>query len=197
MFKITKLNLRGSYKEWFRRLQPALTNWAKLQTLIIQKYGEVNADDIKMKLDAIKQKPKERIQKYFEHFDKLFQRGKIQDVEQKRRFLAKLRPKIRKLGVVRMFTNIGKLVSAVTKLERVLGELRETPYELLKKEQEEGASEIMMEKQVTALNNTFINFFKGTIHNPKTSSSSTMFGGCQIYKGGDHLATTYPKLNEP
>jgi hypothetical protein len=24
-----------------------------------------------------------------------------------------------------------------------------------------------------------------------------MFGGCQIYKGGDHLATTYPRLNEP
>jgi hypothetical protein len=82
-------------------------------------------------------------------------------------------------------------------LERVLGELRETPYELLKKEQEEGASKTMMEKQVIALNNTLINFFKGIVHNPKASSSSTMFGGCQIYKGGDHLATTYPRLNEP
>jgi hypothetical protein len=54
LFKITKLNLRGSYKEWFRRLQPAPTDWAKLKTLIIQKYGEVDANDIKMKLDAIK-----------------------------------------------------------------------------------------------------------------------------------------------
>jgi hypothetical protein len=37
----------------------------------------VDADDIRMKLDAIKQKPKERVQKYFERFDKLFQKGRI------------------------------------------------------------------------------------------------------------------------
>jgi hypothetical protein len=30
-----------------------------------------------MKLDAIKQKPKERVQKYFECLDKFFQRGRI------------------------------------------------------------------------------------------------------------------------
>ncbi len=57
--------------------------------------------DIKMKLDAIKQKPKERVQKYFECFNKLFQRGRIQDVEQIKRFLAKLRHEIWKLCVVR------------------------------------------------------------------------------------------------
>jgi hypothetical protein len=34
-----------------------------------------------MKFDAIKQKPKEKVQKYFERLDKLFQRGKIQDAE--------------------------------------------------------------------------------------------------------------------
>jgi hypothetical protein len=33
------------------------------------------------------------------------------------------------------------------------------------------------------------------VHNPK-ASSSTVFGGCQICKGGDHLATTCPRLNE-
>jgi len=53
------LNLRGCAKEWFKRLQPAPTNWAELRTLIIQKYGDVDADDIRMKLDAIKQEPKE------------------------------------------------------------------------------------------------------------------------------------------
>jgi hypothetical protein len=47
------------------------------------------------------------------------------------------------------------------------------------------------------LNNTLINFFKGNVHNPKASSSSIVFGGCQIYKGGDHLVTTCPRLNEP
>jgi len=98
--------------------------------------------------------------------------------------------------VARTFTNIEELVGAATKLERVLGELGETPYEPLREEQEEETSETMMEKQVTALNNTLINFFKGTVHNRETSSSSTTFGGCQICKGGDHLATTCPRLNE-
>jgi CHASE3 domain sensor protein len=45
--------------------------------LIVQKYGDVDTDDIRMKLEAIKQEPKERVQKYFEHLNKLFQRGRI------------------------------------------------------------------------------------------------------------------------
>jgi predicted aspartyl protease len=53
-----------------------------------------------------------------------------------------------------------------------------------------------MEKQVTALNETLVNFFKGTVRNPEASSSSTVIGGCQICKGGNHLATTCPRLNE-
>jgi len=61
-----------------------------LRTLIVHKYGDVDADDIRMKFDAIKQKPKERAQNYFERFNKLFQRGRIQDNKQKRRFMARL-----------------------------------------------------------------------------------------------------------
>jgi hypothetical protein len=146
LFKIAKLNLRGRAKEWFRRLQPAPSDWTELRNLIVQKYGDVDADDIMMKLDAIKQEPKERVQKYFECLDKLFQRGKIQDVEQRRRFLARLRPEIRKLCVVRTFADIEELVGTATKLERMLGELGETPFEPLKEEQEEGDSETLMEK---------------------------------------------------
>jgi hypothetical protein len=77
LFKIAKLNLRRWAKEWFKRLQLAPTDWTKLRTLIIQKYGDVDANDIRMKLDAIKQEPKERVQKDFESLDKLFQRGRI------------------------------------------------------------------------------------------------------------------------
>jgi predicted component of viral defense system (DUF524 family) len=87
-----------------------------------------------MKMDAIKQEPKERVQKYFERLDKLFRKGKIQDVEQKRRFMARLRPEIRKLCVVRTFTDIEELVGAATEVERVLGELGETSYESLPEE---------------------------------------------------------------
>ncbi len=127
----------------------------------MQKYGNVDTDDIWVKLDAIKQEPKERVRKYFERLDKLFQRGRILDAEQRRRFLGRLRPEIRKLCVVRTFADIEELVGAATELERVLGELGETPYEPLKEEQEEGVEETMMEKQVNALNNTLINFLKG------------------------------------
>jgi hypothetical protein len=81
LFKIAKLNLRGRVKEWFRRLQPAPADWAELRTLMIQNYGNIDVDDIRMKMDAIKQEPRERVQKYFERLDKLFRKGQIQDVE--------------------------------------------------------------------------------------------------------------------
>jgi len=87
-----------------------------------------------MKLDVIKQEPKERVQKYFERLDKLFQRGKIPDAEQRRRFMGKLSPKIRKICVVRTYTDIEEMVGAATELERVLGELGKTPYEPLREE---------------------------------------------------------------
>jgi hypothetical protein len=74
--------------------------------------------------------------------------------------MVRLRLEIQNLCLVRIFTNIEKLVGVTTKLEKVLGELRETLYEPLKEEQE-GIFKTMMEKQVIALNNTLINFFKG------------------------------------
>jgi len=163
----------------------------------VQKYGNIDADDIRMKLDVIKQEPKERVQKYFERLDRLFQRGRIPDTEQKRRFLARLRPEIQKLCIVRTFADIEELVGAATELERVLGELGETPFEPLKEEQEEEVAETIMEKQVAVLNNALVSFFKRNVPRPVTSSFSTMFGGCQICKGGDHIATACPRLNEP
>jgi hypothetical protein len=178
LFKIAKLNLRGRAKEWFKRLQPAPADWTELRNLIVQKYGGIDADDIRMKMDAIKQEPKERVQKYFERLDKLFRKGQIQDAEQRRRFLARLRPKIWKLCVVRTFADIEELVGAATEVERVLGELGETPYEPLREEQEEETSKSNVEKQVTALNNTLINFFKGNSHDSASSSFPNAFGGC-------------------
>jgi predicted aspartyl protease len=150
-----------------------------------------------MKMDAIEQEPRERVQKYFERLDKLFRKGKVQDVEQRRRFLAKLRPEIQKLCVVRVFADIEELVGATIEVERVLGELGETPFEPLKEEREEGMAKTSMENQVAVLNNTLINFFKGSVPNPVSSSSSTLFKECQICKGKDHIATTCPRPNEP
>jgi hypothetical protein len=149
-----------------------------------------------MKMDVVKQEPKERVQKYFERLDKLFRKGQIQDVEQRKRFLAKLRPEIRKLCVVRAFADIKELVATAIEVERVLGELGETSLEPLKEERDEVTEETIMEKQFTTLNETLINLFKGVVSNQEASSSSTVIGGCQIYNGGDHLATTCPRLNE-
>jgi len=70
-------------------------------------------------------------------------------------------------------------------------------FEPLKEQQEEGVEEIMMEKQVIALNNTLVNFSKRNVLNSVASSSSSMSAGCQICKGGDHIATACPRLNEP
>ncbi len=46
ILKTTKLNLRRRAKEWFKRLNPTPTNWTKLCILIIQKYGDVDVNDI-------------------------------------------------------------------------------------------------------------------------------------------------------
>jgi len=104
--------------------------------------------------------------------------------------------KDRKLCVVRTFADIEELVGATTEVERVLGELGETPYESLPEEQEEETFESNVEKQVAALNNTLINLFKGNSHDPTSSSSSTVFGACHLCKGGDYMATACPRLNE-
>jgi len=129
--------------------------------------------------------------------DKLFQRGKIPDAEQRRRFMGKLRLEIRKICVVRTYTNIEEMVGAATELKRVLGELDETPYKPLKEEQEEGVIETMLEKQVNVFNDTLVNFMKGNVFKPVTSSFSSMSTMCQICRGGDHTALACPRLNEP
>jgi hypothetical protein len=53
-----------------------------------------------------------------------------------------------------------------------------------------------VKRQVTTLNNTLINFFKGSVPDPVSPSSSNVSGGCQICRGSDHKATTCPRLNE-
>jgi hypothetical protein len=111
--------------------------------------------------------------------------------------MARLKPEIRKLCVVRVFADIEEFVGAAIEVERMLGELGETPFEPLKEEQDEGLAETSMESQVVALNSTLINFFKGSTPNPVSLSSSTQFIECQICKGKDHIATKCPRQNEP
>ncbi len=69
--------------------------------------------------------------------DKLFQRDRIGDVEQRRRFLAQFRPEFRRLCVVKTYIDIKEMVIATTEMERVLGNLGETPYDPLREEKDE------------------------------------------------------------
>jgi hypothetical protein len=54
LFKIAKLNLKGWAKEWIKKLNPTLTHGTELSIFKIQKYGDVDTNDIRMKFDAIK-----------------------------------------------------------------------------------------------------------------------------------------------
>jgi len=63
--------------------------------------------------------------------------GKILDVKRRRIFLTHLRPEIKKLCVVRTYVNMDELLATSIKVEKVFGEIRETPYEPLKDERSE------------------------------------------------------------
>jgi len=86
--------------------------------------------------------------------------------------------------MVKTYTDIEKVVVAVTKIEWVLGEFRETPYEPMKEEQDEITSrKSTTNRQLHVLNETFINFFgKGTDGKarPSTTFSATMNIHCQL-----------------
>jgi hypothetical protein len=58
LFNIAKLNLRVRVKEWFKKLNSLSTNWTILRIAIVQMFGNVDVDEICVKLDAIKQEPK-------------------------------------------------------------------------------------------------------------------------------------------
>jgi hypothetical protein len=49
--------------------------------------------------------------------EKLFIRGKLEDIEQRQRFLSRLRPKIRKLFIMRDCTNMDELLAATLEVE--------------------------------------------------------------------------------
>jgi hypothetical protein len=45
------------------------------------KYGVYDEDELRMKIDIIRQEPKHRVQLYYNRLEKLFIKGKILDVE--------------------------------------------------------------------------------------------------------------------
>jgi hypothetical protein len=81
--------------------------------------------------------------------------------------------------MVRTYANVEEIFATTKDVEQVLGELGEMPFEPLKEEQEEGMhNDTLLENQVFALNESFINFFKRTSSvvgvAPSRASSATM-----------------------
>jgi hypothetical protein len=91
--------------------------------------------------------------------EKQFARGKLEDGEQRKSFLSRLRPEIRKMCVMRDHASMEAIHNAMLEVERALVELGETPFELLQEEQEENmvVEENAIEKQIQLLNESLIN----------------------------------------
>ncbi len=99
-----------------------------------QLFGDVDLYELKMKMDEVKQESPKRVQLYFDWLDKPFKKGKIKDGEQKQRFLAHLRPKIKKLCMVKNYANVGEMFVVAKDVKKLLDELGETPFEHFKEE---------------------------------------------------------------
>ncbi len=69
--------------------------------------------------------------------ENLFTKGKLEQVEQIYIFLSLLRPKIKKMCVMKGYANFEAIFNVALEVEKVLTWLGETPFELLKEKQEE------------------------------------------------------------
>ncbi len=54
LFKIAKRNLQGQAKDWFKKLQHVPIDWNEMKINMQQKFGVVNLDDLKVKMDSIR-----------------------------------------------------------------------------------------------------------------------------------------------
>jgi hypothetical protein len=84
-------------------------------------------------------------------------------------------PKLKRLCVVRTYTKIEEMVIATIEIERVLGDLGETPYDTLREEKDEDVTgESSTDKQLSMLNETLIHFFRES--SSKNGASASSFG---------------------
>jgi hypothetical protein len=82
-------------------------------------------------------------------------------VEEKKRILSKVRPKIKKLCIVWDCANMEALLATILEEEKVLQELRKTPFDPLKEQKEfMNVANAMVEKHTQVLGNVLVNFFK-------------------------------------
>jgi hypothetical protein len=54
LFKITHLQLKGKVKDWYKRVDSTLLDWATLKPTTEYKYGVVDLEEIRVRLETIK-----------------------------------------------------------------------------------------------------------------------------------------------
>ncbi len=129
--------MKSKAQDWYRRLDPPPEDWRALQALLHLKYGLYDENELRTKMDVVWQEPKQRVQLYYNKLERFFVKGHILDVERRRQSMSKLCPELRKLLVVCTYQNMDEFLSTTIKVEKVLGEIGETPYEPLHEEREE------------------------------------------------------------
>jgi hypothetical protein len=153
--------MKGKSKEWLKKLMVVPTDWWTMKATMLLKYGTVDKEEVRAKLDLIKQELKQRVRAYYDKLEKLFTRGKLEDGEQRKRFLSRPRLEIKKMCVMRNHGNMEDLFNAALEVERVLEKLGKTLFELLKEEEEDMVvGENAVEKQVQLLNGSLINLLR-------------------------------------
>jgi hypothetical protein len=88
---------------------------------MLTKYGVHDGEELRVKMDVMKQEPKQQVQSYYDRLEHLFVKGRILNVKRRRWFLAHLRPKIRKLCVVHTYVDMDELLASTIEIEKVLG----------------------------------------------------------------------------
>jgi hypothetical protein len=46
--------LQGKAKDWFKKLQPTLADWNEMKISMQQKFGVVEFDELRVKMDSVK-----------------------------------------------------------------------------------------------------------------------------------------------
>lgn len=126
---------------------------------MITKYGVYNGEELKVKMDAIRQELKIWVQLYYDKLERLLVKREI-FYAKRRRFMAHLRPKIRKLFVVHTYTDMNELLVVAIEVEKVFGKIKETSFEPLKdgRDEETNTKESSIEWQIHVFNETLIIF---------------------------------------
>ncbi len=90
-----------------------------------------------------------------------------------------------------------EFLATIINIEKVLGEIRETPYDLLHEEREEKLimGETNIDKHFQTLNDTLVNYFgRGTNGRINHNSKSVSTIQCQLCKSNEHTTSTCLKF---